>query len=419
VTNPEGTPKKGHELYFEMDENDQLCAMVDYFLQDDTDATEFHVDLLDPSLALRTDPSSQDLPRTVNEPHLANSIFALADQDPAGTYIAVFRGADAHGADYRDHCEKRMLAVNDRTGFGTLKRAKLHYHPAEDHSAHYDRDEYPLNDRLTMLRSTVKGNAWFSHSPYTQEDPNCWCPPLTPTGEWDPAWGAPSFAWRRIKADVTQRYTNPSQVQYVETVVTYPAWGPTQDFPAGTTRYAVKVSLNGASFDTPRGAKALRMSVRDSAYANPVAQWGTTWLDVPFIMGSYDYEVEKYEGTDCADLLTAAHNKAHPSHPFGYTNAHGLATSSTMTEPGVEGIEGDLVFWDYHTQQSEDPPNGPDGTYDHSMICAGGSAAIWASGGWSSSRGMMRCVIADDWEQWREDKEQAGFQLNHCWRRFR
>ena len=115
VMDAEGTPKKGHELYFEMDENDQLCAMADYYLQDNTDATEFHIDLRDPALALRTHPGSQGLPGTVNAPHLGNTLCALADEDPVGTYIAVFRGADAHGADYRDHCPKRMLAVNKRT----------------------------------------------------------------------------------------------------------------------------------------------------------------------------------------------------------------------------------------------------------------------------------------------------------------
>ncbi|NCO43495.1 MAG: hypothetical protein COY42_34295 [Armatimonadetes bacterium CG_4_10_14_0_8_um_filter_66_14] len=162
------------------------------------------------------------------------------------------------------------------------------------------------------------------------------------------------------------------------------------------------------------------MSVRDSACANPVVQWATTWLDVPFIYGSVREWVEHYEGADCADLLIGAHNKAHPWHSFGYTNANGLAHSEAMTEPGVQGTEGDLIFWDYHGDNETGPP---DGKYDHSMICTGGTAAIWASAGWGSDGVLRRCVKRDDWEAWQamieNESSWAPVTAACLWRRFR
>jgi hypothetical protein len=166
------------------------------------------------------------------------------------------------------------------------------------------------------------------------------------------------------------------------------------------------------------------MSVRDAQYENPVAQWATTWLNVPFIYGSTPNEVENYEGVDCADLLIAAHNKAHPWHSFDYTYADAIAKSDTMTQPGQEGVGGDLIFWDYHGPNEEGPP---DGVYDHSMICLGGDKAIWASSGWwrrfEETGRRRRCVIIASYEDWRDyienRSEYAPVKAKKLWRRFR
>jgi len=169
------------------------------------------------------------------------------------------------------------------------------------------------------------------------------------------------------------------------------------------------------------------MSVRDASLTEPVARWASTWLNVPFIYGSTPDEVENYEGVDCADLLVAAHNKAHSEHRFDYTNADNLAKNDNLTQPGSEGTEGDLIFWDYHGPNEEGPP---DGVYDHSMVCVGGTQAIWASAGWWSGYdptegNIKRCVIIDNYNDWKDFIAYSPFSPWRgttpmpLWRRFR
>ncbi|PIY44993.1 MAG: hypothetical protein COZ06_19505 [Armatimonadetes bacterium CG_4_10_14_3_um_filter_66_18] len=114
VTNPDGTPKKGHKLRIEQDQTGAWQAKVDYYLQDDRDAMEFQVDLLDGYFDLV---ASAGFLRTVNVPHLDQHLYTFTDRDPDYLYKAVFTAEDSHGPEYRDHCNKRMLTVNDeRTG---------------------------------------------------------------------------------------------------------------------------------------------------------------------------------------------------------------------------------------------------------------------------------------------------------------
>lgn len=227
--------------------------------------------------------------------------------------------------------------------------------------------------------------------------------------------------------DVSQAYSNADQVPYYEIEIQgWTAWGPTRNFEPGTRRYRVEVTYNGRTVSSPgagldgyipasEARKALRMSVRDARYSNPIAQWATAWLGVPFIMGSQPcpQAIDNFEGIDCADLLIAAHNKGHRDRinqglcqkidPCK-TNAHMLATNDRLTEPGQPGIEGDLIFWDY-CHPDETP--GTDGVYDHSMICLGGEMAIWASAGWDPESGVdfpsytKRCVVIGSYQDWR------------------
>ncbi len=327
----------------------------------------------------------------------------------------------------------------------------VHYHPSPDHDAHYDRHKYPLSNKLTMLRAVVReqsSNKWFGHSRYTQQNAdNCWWTPLpaSPTYRW--TWEQPTFKWFLITPIVDPNeieriygrrgYENSNEILYKEEVLEWSGWGPTKEFEPGTRRYRVEVTYNGRTVSSPgagnrtsegyipasEARKARRMSVRDAQYSNPIAQWATAWLNVPFIYGSTPSDVENFEGVDCADLLIAAHNKAHTWHSFDYTYANDIAKNENMTEPGQEGVQGDLIFWDYHgpNEQGE-----PDGVYDHSMICLGGNMAIWASAGWDPEsppdlpRFTKRCVVIGDYEKWRlMIYYTRGIMPQPYWRRFR
>jgi len=94
VTNPDGTPKKGHKLRIEQDQTGAWQAKVDYYLQDDRNATEFRVDLLDGYFDLV---ASAGFLRTVNVPHLDQHLYTFTDRDPDYLYKAVFTAEDSHG----------------------------------------------------------------------------------------------------------------------------------------------------------------------------------------------------------------------------------------------------------------------------------------------------------------------------------
>jgi len=112
MTNPDGTPKKGHKLHLEKDGVGTWHATVDYYLQDDRDASAFQVELVDCDLLPE---ASAEFSPAANMPHLGQLLHTYAD-GPTGQVIAVFMAEDTHGCEYRDHCNKRMLAVNDRQG---------------------------------------------------------------------------------------------------------------------------------------------------------------------------------------------------------------------------------------------------------------------------------------------------------------
>jgi len=129
VTNPDGSPKKGHRLYFETDPAGMECAKVDYYLEDTLEPTQFGVDLLGPELdpVAHLTATGDDL--APNVPHIGKLLhnFGAPPPEIGAEHIAVFAGADAHGPEYRDHCGKRMLAVNDRQALGNWKVKHVHF----------------------------------------------------------------------------------------------------------------------------------------------------------------------------------------------------------------------------------------------------------------------------------------------------
>ena len=295
-------------------------------------------------------------------------------------------------------------------------------------------DKYPFGDVSTMIRAVLKMEKTFgnnsvgfsrsSHRTYTQADPDCWQAPLpmSPTHKWPSGCCAPAFEWRKVMPKVDQAYFSSSEIVYIETVTSSSPWGFSEQLREGTRRRRAKVTCQGTTKWTPGGSDALRTSVRHG-YANPYARWAGTWINVPFILGSLPSDVDNYLGADCCDLLVAAHNKGHPGHTIRYTYADALAKSTAWTREGVEGTEGDLIFRDFHGPNEEGPP---DGVRDHSMICAGGQNAIWASARWWSryqqTGTMQRCVIADDYTRWSDFIDSLpgwGPVAAPLWRRFR
>ncbi|MCS7193227.1 MAG: hypothetical protein NZ937_09645 [Armatimonadetes bacterium] len=108
--------------------------------------------------------------------------------EKAGTYGFILRVWDNNAHLHKDHQVKPALEMN-AVHNPIIDAVSLHYHPSPDHNAHYDRHKYPLSNRLIMLRAVVReklSNKWFSHSRYTQQNPdNCWWHPLQTVGHGD------------------------------------------------------------------------------------------------------------------------------------------------------------------------------------------------------------------------------------------
>ena len=90
--------------------DDQLHAKLDYYLQDtNKDAIRAHVDVLGPEWDNK---AWVDVLVNVNTPHLNQEIFTYPAGAAPSSYRMVLSAQDDHGAEYRDHENKRMLAVN-------------------------------------------------------------------------------------------------------------------------------------------------------------------------------------------------------------------------------------------------------------------------------------------------------------------
>jgi len=125
VTNQDGNPRQGHYLEYVKDAYGAEKAVIGYYLEDDMDAREMQVDLVPPALCAAL--SHTGLPTAVNTPHLDIGIYTFTTSDEDGEYTAVFRGSDSHGPEYRDHQDKRMLAVNDRNTRGDWEVVSVHF----------------------------------------------------------------------------------------------------------------------------------------------------------------------------------------------------------------------------------------------------------------------------------------------------
>ncbi|MBI2297619.1 MAG: hypothetical protein HYU66_01480 [Armatimonadetes bacterium] len=123
TTIPKGTGGVGHGYFWDWT-GTHWKPTAHYFVDDaSTPATEIHIDLIDPKLALlrRTD----GLPTDIDTFHEGISLGEYRqDEIYLKPYIGVFCGVDGHGNDppgqnwhpryYREREDKRIIAVNDR-----------------------------------------------------------------------------------------------------------------------------------------------------------------------------------------------------------------------------------------------------------------------------------------------------------------
>ena len=106
----EGEQVPGHELSAEIGDG-TVTVMVNYALTDTgaVDATEVKMDLLDCTLVQK---ATADGPTEVGVWHADVTVGTMSEEEWVSDWTAVFRGADGHGAETRDHENRRMLAVN-------------------------------------------------------------------------------------------------------------------------------------------------------------------------------------------------------------------------------------------------------------------------------------------------------------------
>ena len=107
----DGSP--GDLLYMEWDDQENLHAKASYQLNDTLgkNASKVHVDFLDQDWSLKS--ARDNFSTVVNVPHLNNELYVFQGGETSGNFKAIFTAEDDHAALYRDHRNKRMVAVND------------------------------------------------------------------------------------------------------------------------------------------------------------------------------------------------------------------------------------------------------------------------------------------------------------------
>lgn len=112
----DGNARLGHDVEGWSTETEPFMQYASYYLESNRDASEFKVDYLNPQLDSLTSlaGASSAALLQAGTPHLDIELYTPLDTDPAGTYIGVFTAADSYKEQYREHDNRRMLAMNQR-----------------------------------------------------------------------------------------------------------------------------------------------------------------------------------------------------------------------------------------------------------------------------------------------------------------
>ena len=168
--------------------------------------------------------------------------------------------------------------------------------------------------------------------------------------------GTPEFEWYYLIPKYTE-YTTTKRIPFKLEDITgkygFQNWGREDKFYSpGTRRIMIKVTLGSVNYYNPveigekidkkdfnqfteknyrikssDAFKAHRISVRGAQFSDPLVQWASSYVGVNYIFGSTPSNVDNYEGTDCADLITGAMRQRFGkpnAGKIGYTNAEGL-----------------------------------------------------------------------------------------------
>jgi len=328
-------------------------------------ASEMRVDIIEPALDVRAiwDPA----PTALGEEHAKEHLCTIDphNENDWGDFWAVFCGADAHGAEQRDHQNRRLLPVNKEQAAPkpVLDAVTIHYHPTTGHGAHYVDAEYPYDDRSVDLRAVLRVQdpnlVWHrcSQQAYTQcklaagsADPECWHPtlPIDHTEKWPGAWGQPEFRWWVMVRHVTRLVDdqdNDRVLRWYGYQRNSPrddwGWGPTMTFSAATGYLRCRVeypdsavanaSTRVVRYPDPGGSddpsqddpsQALRLSVRrhltlppahggdgrpndgypDSVpYRYALVEWAYSYRVVPYEWGGGSYGWRDSRGATDSD----------------------------------------------------------------------------------------------------------------------